>query len=242
VNPHDWFVEHRLDYATRALGPGDSATFEAHLTGCPECREEIARIEQDLRWLPLTVAPVAPHPGLRRRIVDSVLHGRTSSRRRWVLPAGLAASLLLAAGGWYAGHRTVPLLETRVADLQRRTVALEDTLSVIRRAGRVLQAGIDMGERRGGVVIFTDETTHRWSVVVHGLPPAPAGTAYQFWFICSDGMVRGARVLQAGDRPMMFTTGMPERGGTVLGAALTVEPMDADSGPPQGKQLAHLML
>jgi Anti-sigma-K factor rskA, C-terminal len=242
VNPHDWFIEHRLGYATRALGKGDTATFEAHLTNCPECREEIARIEQDLRWLPMNVPPVAPHPSLSRRIVDSVLQDRISSRRRWVLPAGLAASLLLAAAGWYAGQRTVPLLETQVADLQRRTVALEDTLSVIRRAGRVLQAGIDMGERRGGLVIFTDETTHRWSVVVHGLPPAPPGTAYQFWFICSDGMVRGARVVQVGDRPMMFTTGMPERGGAVLGAALTVEPMAAESGPPRGKQLAHLML
>lgn len=241
MNPHDWFIEHRLDYATGILGRDDNATFEAHLANCAECREEIARIEHDLRWLPLKVAPVAPHPGLSRRIVSSVLEGRTSGRR-WLLPAALAASVFLVAAGWVAGHRTVPLLETRVAELQRRSAALEDTLSVMRQAGRVLQAGIDIGERRGGLVIFTDETTHRWSVVVHGLPPAPAGTAYQFWFICSDGMVRGARMLQAGDSPMMFTTGMPERGGAVLGAALTVEPMDADSGPPRGKQLAHLML
>ena len=40
----------------------------------------------------------------------------------------------------------------------------------------------------------------------------------------------------------MFTTGMPPTGGAVLGAALTMEPMDADSGPPRGKTLAHLML
>jgi hypothetical protein len=40
----------------------------------------------------------------------------------------------------------------------------------------------------------------------------------------------------------MFTTGMPETGGAVLGAALTVEPLGVATGPPQGKELAHLML
>jgi anti-sigma-K factor RskA len=234
VNPHDWFIEHRTEYATRALDAGEAATFEAHLSNCAECREEIARIEQDLRWLPMDVAPVAPHPGLRRRIVQSVLDGTATPRRRWLLPAAVAASALTAIAGWYAGYRTVPQLETRVA-------ALQDTLSIIRGAGRVLQAGIEMGGRNGGLVIFADETTHRWNVVVHGLPPAPAGTSYQFWFICSDGMVRGARILDA-SAPMMFTTGMPERGGSVLGAALTMEPMDADSGPPKGRELAHLRL
>jgi hypothetical protein len=79
-------------------------------------------------------------------------------------------------------------------------------------------------------------------VVVHGLPPAPAGTRYQFWFICADGMVRGTEIPGADARPTIFTTGMPPTGGAVLGAALTMEPMDADSGPPRGKTLAHLML
>jgi hypothetical protein len=40
----------------------------------------------------------------------------------------------------------------------------------------------------------------------------------------------------------MFTTGMPETGGAVLGAALTMEPVGAATGPPRGKELAHLML
>jgi anti-sigma-K factor RskA len=242
VNPHDWFVEHRIDYATHTLDGEDTATFEAHLPNCAECREEVARIDQELRWLGMEVAPVAPHPGLRRRIVDHVLEGKPASRRRWLTPVALAASALLAVAGWYAGHHKVLQLESRVAELQLQSTALADTLSVIRRAGRVLQAGFEMDQRHGGLVIFTDETTHRWSVVVHGLPPAPAGTTYQFWFICSDGMVRGSRIDHTGERPMMFTTGMPERGGAVLGAALTVEPVGVNSGPPQGRELAHLRL
>jgi hypothetical protein len=106
----------------------------------------------------------------------------------------------------------------------------------------VLQAQVEMEGERGGLVIFADDVSHRWNVVVHGLPPAPPGGRYQFWFICADGMVRGAEVRMDRGGSMMFTTGMPETGGKVMGAALTVEPMDNGDGPPRGKALAHLML
>jgi anti-sigma-K factor RskA len=242
VKAHDWFVEHRVEYATRILDDDDIATFEAHLVNCEDCRREVSRIETELAWLPMSLPPVAPRPGLRRHIIQYVLDDTGIPRPRWFLPAALAASVLFALGGWAAGRQRAQSLEAEVTALQNRTAALEDTLSVIRRAGRVLQTSVYVGGRRGGLVIFTDETTHRWSVVVHGLPPAPPGTGYQFWFICSDGMVRGSAILVADAGSMMFTTGMPETGGTVLGAALTVEPLGVETGPPQGKELAHLML
>ena len=243
MKAHDWFIEHRVEYATRILDDDDMATFEAHLVHCEDCRREVSRIETELAWLPMGLAPVAPRPGLPRRIIQHVLDEATVSRRRWFLPAAMAAaSVFLVVAGWAAGRQRTETLQAEVAALENRTAALEDTLSVIRRAGRVLQASVEMGSRRGGLVIFDDQTTHRWSVVVHGLPPAPPGTGYQFWFVCTDGMVRGSGFLGAGAGPTMFTTGMPETGGAVLGAALTVEPLDATAGPPRGKQLAHLLL
>jgi anti-sigma-K factor RskA len=242
VKAHDWFVEHRLEYATRVLDADDLATFEAHLVHCEDCRGEVSRIESDLAWLPMSLPPVAPRPGLRRHIIQHVLDEPTVTRPRWFLPAAVAASVLLAVAGWVVGRQQAETLEAEVAALEDRTAALEDTLSVIRRAGRVLQASVEMGSRRGGLVIFDDATTHRWSVVVHGLPPAPPGTGYQFWFVCTDGMVRGSGFLVPGAGPTMFTTGMPKTGGAVLGAALTVEPLDAATGPPRGQQVAHLLL
>lgn len=241
MTPHEWFVEHRIDYAAGALDDADARTFQAHVAHCDECRRELARIETELTWLPMGVAPVAPRPGLQRRIVEHVLHG---PRRRlgWVAPLAVAASLLLAVGAWLGGRRGSEALEARLAIERARVAALEDTLSVIRRAGRVLYADLESGGARGSLVIFADETTHRWSVVVQGLPPAPAGGRYQFWFICADGMVRGVEVQPSEQRPMMFTTGMPETGGEVMGAALTVEPVGSSGGSPQGTPLAHLML
>jgi anti-sigma-K factor RskA len=231
-----------MAYVAGTLERDETATFEAHLDKCEECRREIAQMEQDLRWLPMGVSPAAPHPGLKRKITQHVLEEGTPRIRRWLWPSAMAASVLLALGGWLVGQRKVHLLENQLAALRLRSAALEDTLSVMRGAARVLQASLQVGDRRGGLVIFADESSHRWNVVIHGLPPAPAGTRYQFWFICADGMVRGSEILRPDGRPTMFTTGMPQTGGAVLGAALTEEPMDADSGPPRGKTLAHLML
>ena len=119
--------------------------------------------------------------------------------------------------------------------------ALRDTLSVMRSAQRVLQASIDVGGRQGGLVIFADEASHRWKVVVHGLPPAPDGQSYQFWFVCPDGMVKGAEVSPVEGQPVILTLGMPADGSPVLGASLTMEARGA-SGPPRGKELVHLDL
>jgi hypothetical protein len=244
MKPHEWFVEHRLDYATRTLDGEDARTFAAHLGGCEECRREITLIESDLKWLPMALRPVPPRPGLRRRIIDGVLEGRNRRRQPWMLPAALAASALLVAGGWYLGGARARALQRELEVRRAAMTALQDTLSIMRQAGRVLQASVEVGDARGGVVIFADETTHRWNVVIHGLPPAPAGHRYQFWFICADTMVRGTEVAVDALRPTMFTTGMPQPQlcPAVKGAALTEEPLADGEGPPRGKSLAHLML
>ena len=244
MKPHEWFDEHRVDYVTRTLDVEDARTFDAHLGGCEECRQEVTRIESDLKWLPMALPPVPPRPGLRRRIIEGVLEGPSRRRRPWMLPAALAASALLVAGGWYLGGARAGALQRELEGQRAVMAALQDTLSIMRQAGRVLQANFEVGDTRGGVLIFADEVTHRWNVVIHGLPPAAAGHRYQFWFICADTMVRGTEVAVDTLRPTMFTTGMPQPQScpAVKGAALTEEPIADGQGPPRGKSLAHLML
>ena len=215
TTPHEWFVENRLEYATRTLEPEDERTFEAHLAGCEECQVEVAgsrAISAGCRW---RSTPVAPRPGLRRRIAERVLgeKPRPSSR---AIPRGRAGGArgVGAAGGREDGSRDQCAgrpVSSRSWRAQRAAIAaLMDTLSIMREAGRVLQASVDVNGTRGGLLIFADEATHRWNVVVHGLPPAPPGYRYQFWFICDDGMVRGNEVQASTSRPTMFTTGMPQ--------------------------------
>ena len=241
MSAHDWFVEHRMDYAARTLEESELRAFADHLARCPECSAEVTAIERDLGWLPMGVAPVPLRPGLSRRFVEGVLESRGSRWMRRAVPAAIAASLLLGAGGWLAGRSELEEMRAALQERDRQLAALTDTLSIMRGAGRVLQARIEMDGHEGGIFIFDDSVSHRWNVVVHGLPPAPEGQVYRFWFICEEKMVRGAEV-EAGGSPALFTLPMPPEGGKVMGAALTVESVATPPMEPRGRKLAELML
>lgn len=240
MTAHDWFIEYRQDFAARVLEPADEVLFREHLERCEECREAVAELERELRWLPLAVAPVAPRPGFTHRVVQEIAGSGTRHPRRratrWLVPLAAAAALLAAVAFAVRGQRGI-------GELSHQLEALRDTLSVLRQANRVLQTAISMDGHQGGMMIFADERTHRWNVVVYGLPPAPSGERYAFWFLTGDqGMVRGPDVPQNHQTPTFFTLDMPEGAQIIQGGALTVEPMDGNTRTPRGKELARLEL
>ncbi len=246
MSTHEWFVENRIAFITRALDAGDARTFAEHLARCPECQAGVTVLEQDLSWLPLAVQPVRPRPGFRRQIAQAVFNEPGPTRRQFIAPVAIAASLLIASvatfGGYLPASKRADALASALEAQQRQIALLQDTLSVMRESSRVLQASIASGGQQGGLLIFADERTHRWNVVMHGLPKAPTGKAYQFWFIAADGMVRGVTIDANPSKPTFVTLEMPPTGGAVMGAALTLEPMDSPSSAPRGRELAHLML
>ena len=240
MNAHDWYVENRAAYVARSLEPGEERTFRDHLVRCDECTRETAALERDLAWLPMGVAPVAPAPGLARRIAGEVLDRPGRWRRR--LPLAIAAGLALAAGGAALRARSDGRdLRTLLSARETRLAALEDTLSVLRRANTVLQTRISMDGHQGGMLIFQDAVSHRWCVIVHGLPPAPPGSMYQFWFITENGMVRSVEVHADMQRPAFMTLPMPGVAAPVMGAALTMESAVSHSDEPKGVTLAHVV-
>lgn len=242
---HDWFVEHRTDFVSRSLEAEEERSFRAHLAGCDECRDAIRRLEEELAWLPMGLAPEPPRPDLTRQLVTGAL-GERRGMPRWLLPAALAASLVLAASAWFWALRAVSSFESELlrerAELVQQLELARDTLGIIRQAAVVRHASISMGGKQGGLVIFADARTHRWNVVVYGLPATGANEVCQFWFITEAGMVRGVEVKSDGRSPTMLTLPMPPGAGTVMGAALTVEPPGSSGPTPSGVELAHLML
>lgn len=241
MKAHDWFIEHRTEFAARLLDPQDEQVFHEHLARCPECQAAVAQIEGELQWLPMGAAAVTLRPGLRRRIVDHAL-GVRSRPSRWWLVAAAGFAMVTGALGWVAGARSATVAIAADTLDARELAALEDTVSIMRTAARVLQEKLTVDGKEGGVVIFADSLTHRWNVVMHGLPPAPPGMRYTFWFITAEaGMVRDKDVAFDAIKPAMFTTSMPTSG-RVVGGAITLEPATSVTGPPQGKHLVHLML
>ena len=239
MNPHEWYVENRAAFVARSLERDEERVYRDHLAQCEECTAEVQRLERDLAWLPMGVTPVAPDPGLPRRMAGTILDRPNAWRRR--MPDALAAATLLLAVGLGVSDRAEGArLRSLLADTEGRMMALEDTVSVLRSAHQVTQIPISMEGRQGGLLIFQDAISHRWVVIVHGLPPAPAGNVYQFWFITETGMVRSVEVNADLSRPAILTLSMPPVPAPVMGAALTVEPAVSRSSEPHGPQLAHV--
>jgi hypothetical protein len=241
MRAHDWFTEHLPDYVTRALEPGDEALFRDHLRRCPDCREAVAGLERELAWLTMGVTPVPPRPGFSRRVVEAVTHPQPR-RNSWLWPSLAAASLLLALGIGWSGRARIATLESLLEQHGVVLAATRDSLSVALKADRVLQATIELEGKRGGMLILADEATHRWKVVVHGIPGAKQGERYTFWFITGDGMVHGAEVICDEKNPAVLLLDMPPGAQLIKGGALTVELRNGDPTVPQGRELAHLEL
>lgn len=245
MTAHEWFIEHCTAFVTRSLEPDEERSFREHLLGCERCRAEVDRSERELAWLPMGARPVTPRPGLTRALVEGAL-GERRRAPRWLVPLGLAASLTLTAGAWLWAWSTVRAFEGEVVAerelLTHQLAMVRDTLGIIRQAGLVRHADITMGAAKGGLIIFADEQTHRWNVMVYGLPAPHPGQVCQFWFITDSGMVRSVPVSTQNGAPAFLTLGMPNAPGKVMGAALTVESEGSTGSAPEGPQLAHLML
>jgi hypothetical protein len=238
MTPHDWYVENRAAYVARALEPREERLFADHLGRCEDCGREVAALERDLGHLPMAAAPAVPRPGLSHQLADAVL--RQPSWWQRAAPGLAAAAVLLAAGLGFRERAARSAAEAALLRRDHQLAALRDTLSIIREAQRIVQQDIAMDGHKGGLVIFDDPVTHRWNVVMHGLPAAPADSVYQFWFITQTGMVRSVELRCDSGHPAFATVAMPDAPGPVMGAALTVEPAVSRTSEPSGPMLAHV--
>ena len=70
MNPHDWYVENRAAFVSRALEPDEERTFREHLARCEECLlEDSAVLMDDSTGLATTGSSRRPGPCRDSRIV-----------------------------------------------------------------------------------------------------------------------------------------------------------------------------
>ena len=135
---------------------------------------------------------------------------RPTRRVSWALPTALAASLLLAVGGWYLGGARSRALQRELEAQRAAVAALQDTLSIMRQGGPH-----PPGDLRG-----RPHQRRRAHLRGRGHPPLERGDPW-----AATGAARlpvpvlvhlrrrhGARHGSGRryQRPTMFTTGMPQ--------------------------------
>jgi hypothetical protein len=96
-------------YVLGALDPADRSLVEAHLAGCPDCRDELASFAAlpgllgRVSRAEVESEPVDPGPQLLERLLDAAAAERRHDRRRRLLTSIAAAVIVLAAIGVSVG-------------------------------------------------------------------------------------------------------------------------------------------
>lgn len=201
----------REELAEYALGHSDDATASAvakHLAACVVCRRELAETEAAWSALALELPTTKPRPEVLAAVLDRIDRAEgsrppsfaeiperqpsvLSPRQRFVsyaLAATVAAAL--AAGALYmrppqsgAGTMTA---DAALHDLAARLGKLQQLERMID-AGNVRLATLaPPTDGRPTAYVVWDLAARQWHFYAMGLPPAPAGQAYQLWAV-ADG-------------------------------------------------------
>lgn len=219
-------------YAMDALDELERARFEQHLSGCEDCRAEVAELRETAALLAETVA--TPPPASLR---DSVLAGISQVRP---LPPEVPVTPLAAprtgtpAGG---GRRWMPLLVAAAlavlvgvgamvvapwSDDEPRLTAAEQVL----RAADAEHVFLDLGEA-GRATVTRSKSQDRAVITTEDMVPAPEGKAYELWFQTpEDDMVPAGMMPDSADQTVVLDGPAAE----AVAVGITIEP---EGGSPE---------
>lgn len=247
-------------YVLDALEPAQVAEFEAHLEGCPECRQEVDTLTATVTRLGGSTA-LEPPADLLRAVMAQV---RSTPQLPPVVDRPTAAPP--ARGGVHGAPRTSDRLPGRANNLRRRWPALATAAAVVigvaaggtalyrdRQADRAYAA---MQSEVMRIVSAPDAVTHdldlgathvvtstemsKAAVMGEEVPmPDASGMVYQVWMVHADGSAApGPTFMPHSGEVMAVVAGDLS---TVTELTVTVEP-DGGSTEPTGDPLARVHL
>jgi anti-sigma-K factor RskA len=223
-------------YAMDALDDLERARFEQHLSGCEDCRAEVAELRETAALLADAVA--TPPPSSLR---DSVLAGISQVRplppevpvtpetatatpsglQRW-MPLLVAAALAVLVG-------IGAMIVQPWADDQPRLTAAEQVI----KAADAEQVFLDLGEA-GRATVTRSKSLDRAVITTEDMVSAPEGKAYELWFQTPDeAMVPAGMMPDAPDQTVVLDGSAAD----AIAVGITVEP-EGGSEEPSGAPIA----
>jgi anti-sigma-K factor RskA len=243
-------------YVLDALPLDELEAFEAHLTECESCRQEVAELSRVVEVLPLAVDQVAPPADLRGQILAAIadevgeapvqrpaltaIEGGAPPRRAIARPApwqtllAVAAAVVIAVLGWQNLQ-----LQQKVDRLNQNAALAHNVTAAI--AAGATQSHIAGTSAQPGAVASLVQPLHQnvAYLIVHGLKPTPPGKVYQIWLVkIRHGQLepRSAGVFQvSGSAPQIIQIPMSSRG--YPAAAVTLEGCPGGCPGPRGPKV-----
>lgn len=221
-------------YLLGALADAERHEFETHLAACAHCREDVAGLRVVSDALPLAVPPVAPPPGLRERLMETVRaeadvlsaagaaadRPAQARRRRFALSLGRPLAIAGAAMALLLGVALGFGIGAATTDEQTKTQTVVQV--------RTVQARVDAATAPSGtavIVVRNGVATLR----VTGLPAPPSGKVYEVWLLR-----RGAAAPSPTDA--LFSVSTRGSGRVALPSVRGVEAVLVTAEPDGGSQ------
>lgn len=214
---HEVFEEELAAYALGALPPEEAAAVVAHLTGCPVCRETVARYRETATALAYAVPLRPPPPRLKARLMARV---RRPQRGNWQwlgMGAALVVATLLLTLAAPVIFATRPSVAPRVIPLQ----------------------GAEAAPDAEGYLILEDG---QGLLVTKGLAVPPEGQVYQVWFVDPAERRVSGGTFRTLPRPYgVYTVTVPSNFPLYVRIGVTIEP-EGGSPRPTGPQVLRGVL
>jgi anti-sigma-K factor RskA len=212
---HETLQELASLYALEALTPDERAEFDAHMSGCPTCRAEVAALRPVTAALAHAVPQTDTPASLRARVIRRATggepvaadvrqsHARTAAppKAAWLLiAASLVAAVALGAYSIRLRSRIADLdsrlqqalmqrslAERQIADARRSALDAQLQLAVLAAPDLVRVDLIGQSKAPGASGRAFWSRSRGMVFTASNLPSLPAGRVYQVWVLTAAG-------------------------------------------------------
>jgi len=221
-------------YVLDALEPAERAAVARHLATCSQStHDEFAEVGSVVPALATSAGPAGAPAALKRRVLEGYRSemsaqplkpsaSRWTTPRTWI-PAIATLLLLVVVGVWGIGQA----LEASQA--RDRAVALSQAIAAMSEPGSTVAIlhGTGSAESARGFAAFpAGGGAH---VVLVDMPQAPAGQAYQAWYIADGTPTSAGLMTVSSDGSVVMSDPAPLPGAQVF--AVTLEPAGGSAQP-----------
>lgn len=222
-------------YALSAVTPDEEREISLHLAGCDRAHEQARALIDAGAIMPASLAPVAPSPALRERLMATIaetpqehrapapmpvpMEAREERRAWWQLgplPAALAAVGLAAAVGLGAWN----------LDLNRQLAERDEALRAVAGADAAYAV---TGSAGSGWVLETDGQA---IFLADALAELPADRLYELWLIDPEGEPVAVGTLTDTDGVAIATLERALESATTFAVTIEAERVDAPTSEP----------